>query len=338
MPDSETSMLDLVLRLPVHMVEGRRLGLATRLGQSPGPAAVVVAGMGGSGIGGRIAAGLLYGETAIPVLSWHDYELPVVASKGTLFIAVSHSGDTEETLAAYHQAARRRCRIVAITSGGELARVASRAGHPVVLIPGGMPPRAALGYLFGSLLAVLEQSGVCRSHERDVAEATSLILARCGCWHRQAGRLARTLAGRLPVIYSTSRLLDAVVDRWRFQFNENSKVMCHTHFLPEQNHNEIVGLGGPDFLSDRLVIIALVEPGTHPRTRLRLRHMLAIKRGTFERAVLVEAEGRSLLARAFSLVALGDLVSVELARRLGLDPMAIRPIVELKRRMARERS
>jgi len=198
-----------------------------------------------------------------------------------------------------------------------------------------MPPRAALGYLFGALLVTLERLGVCGSQESGLHEAVSLMLARSGAWLRQARSIARALDGRLPVVYSTSRPLDAVAARWQSQLNENAKVLCHVHVLPEQNHNEIVGLGGPEFLGKKTVLLPLTDAATHPRTRLRLRHMLRLTRGAYERAIELEAEGLSRLARIFSLVMLGDFVSIELARRRGEDSMAIARIDGLKRLMAK---
>jgi glucose/mannose-6-phosphate isomerase len=197
-----------------------------------------------------------------------------------------------------------------------------------------MPPRAALGYLFGALIGVLERFGVGAGVGAGLDEAVTLMLCRGPEWQQQARVLARVLKGRLPVVYSTARLLDAVAVRWQAQLNENAKVLCHTHVLPEQNHNEIVGLGRPGRLGASAVVLALTDSTTHVRTRQRLGQMLDICRTGIRAAVVIEAEGRAALARLLSLVMLGDLVSVELARVLGEDAMAIARIDELKKRMA----
>jgi glucose/mannose-6-phosphate isomerase len=143
------------------------------------------------------------------------------------------------------------------------------------------------------------------------------------------------MAGRLPMVYSTSRLLDAVADRWRCQLNENSGVLCHTSVLPEHNHNEIVGMGGPKHPGRHNVVIALLDRETHPRTRFRLESVLGIAAQSYDLAMCIESDGTSRLARVFSLVMLGDLVSVELARRLGKDAMEIDRISRLKELMGR---
>ena len=335
MPENSDRMLELALGLPGQLLTGFNLAADAQLGRPARPANVIIAGMGGSGIGGKLLAGLLLDESRLPVLMCQDYDLPATATRQSLFIAVSHSGNTEETLSAFSAARKRGCRVVAITGGGRLARLASACGCPVVTLPTGMPPRAALGYLFGALLVTLERLGVCSSHDADRHEAVSLMLARSAAWHRQSRAIARALDGRLPIVYSTSRPLDAVALRWQSQLNENAKVMCHTHVLPEQNHNEIVGLGGPEFLRTGTVLLPLLDAGTHPRTRLRLQYMLRLARGAFGRAIVLEAEGRSKLARILSLVMLGDLVSIELARLRGEDPMAIVRIDGLKRLMAK---
>src|SRR5512143_4093190 len=132
-------MLELTMGLPDQLVAGARAACAARIGRPGRFDAVAVAGMGGSGIGARIAQGLLFDESILPVFVCNDYALPSAVTAKTLFVAVSYSGNTEETLSAYAQARRRGCRIIGITSGGELGRSAARAGYPVVAVPAGMP-------------------------------------------------------------------------------------------------------------------------------------------------------------------------------------------------------
>ncbi len=335
--NNQERMLDLILGLPEQMAEAAVIARMARLGRRRRFDKVVVAGMGGSGISGDVARCLLSDVSPVPVFSCRDYTVPVAVTERTLFVAISYSGNTEETLTAFRQAMRRKCRMLAITSGGKLERAANRAGVPVIVVPGGLPPRAALGYLFVPLLVSLERLGVCRSHKRDLTEAVGLMAEHRKKWYNKAKPIARALLDQLPVVYSTSRLLDVVAERWRCQLNENAKVMCHTNVFPEHNHNEIVGMGAPEFLAERMVVVALLDRATHPRTRLRLRHALDVTQDGYVRVVRLESEGRSALARLFSLVMLGDLVSVELARLRGVDPMPVARIAELKRRMARRR-
>jgi glucose/mannose-6-phosphate isomerase len=330
-------MLELVMGLPEQVEMGARAACRASIGRPGRFDAVAVAGMGGSGIGARVVQGLLLDKSPVPVHACNDYDIPAAVTAKTLFLAVSHSGNTEETLSAYAQAQRRGCRTIAITHGGELGRLAAKAGHPVVAVPGGMPPRAALGYLFSTLLVTLERLGVCESQQRGLEEAVRLMKRRRKSWLAEARTIALHLCGRLPIVYSTSRMLDAVADRWRCQFNENAGVLCHTSTFPEHNHNEIVGMGGPRNPGRRNVVIALLDRETRARTRFRLESVLDIAGQSYELAMRIESEGRSRLARVFSLVLPGDLVSVELARLLGKDAMEIDRIDELKRRMAQKR-
>ena len=343
-------MLELVMSLPEQIEQGARAAcqlpiadcrLSTANRQlsvvSRQFDAVAVAGMGGSGISARVVHGLLLDKLGVPFFVCNDYDIPAAVSSKALFVAVSHSGNTEETLSAYEQAQAKGCPIIAITSGGELGRLAGKAGHPVVAVPSGMPPRAALGYLFSTLLVTLERLGVCEGQQRGLEEAARLMRAKRRSWLGRARTIAKHLAGRLPIVYSTSRMLDAVADRWRCQLNENAGVLCHTNTFPEHNHNEIVGMGRPRNPGRRNVVVALLDRETHPRTRYRLESVLDIAGQSYELAMRIESEGRSRVARVFSLIMLGDFVSVELARLLGKDAMEIERIDELKRRMAQKR-
>ncbi len=335
--DGTDRMLQLVMSLPDQMVSGAKAACLARVGRPGRFDAVAVAGMGGSGIGAKIAQGLLLDKSRVPVYACNDYDIPAAVSAKTLFVAVSYSGNTEETLSAYSQARRRGCRIIVITSGGRLGRLAAKAGHPVIPVPAGMPPRAALGHLFSTLLACLERLNVCESHQRGLEEAVRLMRSRCKPWLGKARTIAKHLAGRLPIVYSTSRMLDPVADRWRCQLNENAGVLCHTNSFPEHNHNEIVGMGCPGHPGRNVVVVALLDRETHPRTRYRLESVLDITKHAYHLAICLDTEARSRIARVFSMVMLGDMVSVELARLLGKDAMEIKRIDELKRRMAQKR-
>jgi len=298
---------------------------------------IVIAGMGGSAISGDVIRTLFWDEGALPVLVWRDYLLPRAVTAHTLFIAISYSGNTEETLCAYSQAKRKGSQIIVITSGGKLSELAKRDGFALLTIPKGMPPRAAIGFLTVAMLTALNRLGLCRSYEQDIRETARLLRRRMGFYRQRAQGISRVLAGRLPLVYSTSRLLDVGAYRWQCQLNENAKIMCHIGQLPEQNHNEIMGLGAPEFLARQAVIIALVDRRTHPRTRLRLRTTLKLIKDAYAKAVVIQSEGRSALARLFSVMVIGDFVSVVLAKTRGVDPMVIPKIDELKQMLAQIR-
>jgi glucose/mannose-6-phosphate isomerase len=330
----ETTMLDLVLGLPEQIAEAEVSARRVALGRRRSYSNVVVAGMGGSAISGDICRTVLADVDPIPVFVCRRYDVPALVTDKTLFVGISYSGNTEETLSAIRHARRRGCDMVFITTGGKLGRMARRMAVPAVRVPSGLQPRAALGHLCTSLLVVLERLGICGPVGSALNEAVTLMVDRREAWLRHAGEIARKLEDNLPMVYGTAPLLEAVLDRWRCQLNENAEVMCHTSMLSEHNHNEVVGMGQPGWLARRSVIVALHDSSSPEQNRTRLAQVLDITRGSYREAIHVESEGRSSLARVFSLTMIGDLVSVELAALRGVDAMPVERIVELKRRMA----
>ncbi len=332
-PDGYQSMLDLTLALPEQLRAG--LSAARAIALRPGrPRSLVVCGMGGSGISGSICRSLLWDRAAQPVLSCRDYDLPAAAARGALLVAISYSGETEETLSAVRQARARGCRVVAVSSGGTLASFARDAGWPLITLPGGLPPRAALGYLLGACLGVLEAADMAPRASREVIAAARLLETQAGRLRRSARALASSVIGCFPVIWSSARHLDAVAERWRCQLNENAKLVCHTNELPELDHNEIVGMGGPLEVARSAAVMVLADNETHPRTLARVAETLAIARGSYRCARVLAPPGKGRFERMLWLVMLGDLLSLELARLQGVNPQTIVRIDELKRRLA----
>lgn len=331
---SEEKMLEWILGLPEQLENG--FGLGANVNPIPLRAFnnVVIAGMGGSAIGGDIVRSLLLMESSLPVLIWRDYKIPAVVTKESLLFAVSYSGETAETLSAYQEAKQRGCQIVTITSGGTLEKMAQRDGFCRVRVPRGMPPRAAVGFLTMPILAILHRVGLCRNYQEDVFKTSGLLRRRLRLWQKRVTTISRRLLGMLPIVYSTHRLLDVAAYRWCTQLNENAKVFCHTAQLPEQNHNEIMGFGAPEFLRGRTVLVVLVDQDTPARTLLRVCYMEKLIKEARPRMMLIKSEGRLPLTRLFSTIAIGDLVSVALAKRRQIDPMAIPRIDELKKMLA----
>ena len=270
----------------------------------------------------------------MPILVNRDYALPACVDRHWLVIAVSYSGNTEETLSAYAQARRRGCRMVAITSGGTLAARAARDHVPILRLPAGYPPRATVGYLFFTPLAYLRSLGLIRVSDGEIAEAIRMIRVRVRAGLAPARRVAKSLAGRIPMIYAPESLLP-VAARWKNQMEENAKVWCSALAIPEANHNDIESWGrGPAWARSQVVLLR--DPrGESPALRRRLdistRMLRAASRG---RLITVRAEGRGALARMWSLVALGDAVSVALADRLRVNSMPIPMIDRLKRALS----
>lgn len=302
---------------------------------------VVVAGMGGSAIAGDLLRNYLIDLVDMPILVNRGYVLPRFVGSSTMVFASSYSGNTEETLAACHEALQRGSQIIAIASGGELAHLAAQEGFPLIRIPTGYPPRTALGYSFVAMLMSMSRLGFVGDQREALREAQELVRQKgveygpsVSLTENQAKQTALKLRGRFPVIYAWSYRLEAVAVRWRGQLAENSKQLSGHHLLPEMNHNEIEGWGAPEDLMKKMVVV-LLRDGQDPEP-IGKRMVITRELIAPSAAGIVEAwaTGNSLLARLFSLVYLGDFVSFYLAVLNGVDPTPVRRIEELKRKLA----
>lgn len=329
-----SGLLGVALGLPKQIREGWALGRSAPLPKLPKAAAhLIVCGMGGSAIGGDLLAGYLAPTCPIPIVVVRGYEVPGFVGPRSLVIAASYSGSTEETLAAAAQARRAGATLFAITSGGQLARAAKDA----CVVPGGLAPRAALGYLMLPALAALERWKLAGPSGGDVEEAAVVleeIAAECGpqvpAMRNPAKQLAEELAGRVPAVYAASPGLEAVARRWKCQFNENSKTLATWNVFPELNHNETVGWGAPAGLASHFAIVLLRDGTEPPRQALRLRLTADLALGPAAGVHDVPARGKGRLARLLSLVLMGDLVSIYLAYLRGVDPMPVEIIDAIK--------
>jgi len=330
----EKSMLDLIYQLPEQIEEARKIAEQIKLPHLPRPKNIVIAGMGGSGIGGEILQGILSYYSAIPVLTVKDYSLPKYITKDSLFFAVSQTGNTEETISAFQQAKSIGSKIICISSGGKLSQLARSNNDILVKIPTGFPPRTAIGYLFIPFLVVLAKFGIIKSFDQAITETINILTARRDSYQKQAKKLAGNLAGKIPFIYATSRLLNPVANRWRTQFNELAKVIAHANFFPELNHNEIVGLGGPAKMKFLTYLLILIDPDGHPRDLLRADLTLKITKGSYFKAQKFHPDGKSALARVFSLIMQGDLAAYHLSMKRKVDPLPVVRIDKPKALMA----
>ena len=299
---------------------------------------VVVAGMGGSAIGGDIVRCYGYNLLPVPLQVVRFYDLPAFVGPHTLVFASSYSGQTEETLSAYRQAVEKGAQVVAITSGGALGADAADRGFPVISIPAGYPPRTALGYLTFPMLVTLQRLGLLPDVSRDIEETIGLVEGlieryRPNTSDNEAIRLAEQLLGKLPLVYASVVPMEAVAMRWKGQFSENSKMLAWANTFPELNHNEIVGWGQNRDLQSRIQVIYLRDRLDHQRVQLRMDITSEILVSLGQRVLSVDTTGTSVLARMFSLIVLGDFVSYYLAILNRVDPTPIENIDLLKKRM-----
>ncbi|HLH29071.1 MAG TPA: SIS domain-containing protein, partial [Acidimicrobiales bacterium] len=269
-----TDFLAAVEGLPAQLADA--IDRARRAGGLPSPdgiRSIAVLGMGGSGISGELCRTLLAPVAPVPVAAARDYELPAWIGPDSLVFAVSYSGNTEETLAAYAEASRRGAKIVAVTSGGALAAQAAAAGHAVITVPGGLMPRAALGFVALPPLVACARLGLAPGIDEALPGMLAVAGQRVAECSREvpasanaAKRLAIRLAGVLPVIWGTEGIAGSAAYRWKCQLNENAKAYAGWAVFPELNHNEVVGLYHPEVAAAPCGIVVLRHEAEHPRT------------------------------------------------------------------------
>jgi len=335
--DASNQLAD-ILDLPEHLRDALwRVGSAD-LGEWDSRSGLVVAGMGGSAIGGDLARVALGDHASRPIVSARDYGLPGWTTPETTVLCASYSGDTEETLAAFEAAGALGAHRVAVTTGGQLAELARSEGVPVIPLPGGFQPRVAVAYM---TVAALEVAAACGAGPRMASEidvAAAHLEQLCAEWGPEAdeGNIAKEVAlalnGAVPVIAGAG-LTAPVAYRWKTQINENAQVPAFAGELPEIDHNEIVGWEGTAALGS-FAAVFLEDADQHPRIgrRIELTSELIAEHATT--VVRAQTRGQGAVERVMSLVLLGDLTSLYLAVLRGIDPTPVRVIDTLKSRLA----
>ncbi len=306
------------------------------------PRQIVLAGMGGSAIGGDLTAALLAATSPVPFTVVRGYTLPAyVQGAETLVIASSHSGNTEETLAAAEQALQRGVRLLAITTGGALAEHAQQHGYPLWSFAYDSQPRAALGWSFGLLIGLVHRLNLAPTLEADLAEGIALLREKRAIYgadsplaNNPAKRTAGQLINRVPLIFGAG-IFEPVARRWKGQFNENAKAWAEFEPLPEANHNLVAGLGWP-MDHDLMISAHFITSRQHDHPRVRLRHELTyhlcLQNGIM--ADTFQPEGASALAQMLHAIQYGDYLTYYTAIAYDTDPTGIPQITELKTLLA----
>lgn len=303
--------------------------------------AMLVCGMGGSGIGGDVLRMVVADKARCPIVVNRDYQLPAWVDAHTLVVVMSYSGGTEESLAAFDAARDRGAACVVVTSGGALLDRAEAQGVPAAIIPGGLAPRCALGYLFAPLLMIAARCDLFDIQEsalRALVSDLDRLAKRFADYtddENPAITIAEALHDHLPVFYGAQYPLEAVLQRWRCQIEENAKNLAWSNVLPEMNHNEIVGWERQPDLLQRICVVVLHDRDELPQLRTRLDVTLDIIRPLAGNVLEVYAEEEELLSRILGLIYLGDWVSFYLAVGTGVDPFPIANINRLKDALAR---
>jgi len=337
-------MYDKIYNFPEQLEQAMQIGKAIKVDKKKfaGAKNIIVAGMGGSAIGGDLVRSYLQGKMKIPFQICRHYRLPAFVDSKSLVVISSYSGNTEETLSAMNEAIKRKCKIACITSGGKVAEIARNKKFPLVELPKGYPPRAALGFSFVPLIFLLWKMGLTAKVDKDIQE---LILGlkvyrerfamNVETGKNPAKSLAARLKGKIPIIYTGPELTDAVGTRWKGQICENAKCLAFNNLFAEFNHNELVGWNKIEPYKDRLIVIYLRDNDDHERIKRRMEIVRQIIEKTGVEVVDIFSHGDFRLGRIFSLIQLGDFMSFYLAALNDVDPTPVKVIDFLKAELER---
>ena len=301
------------------------------------PGGLVVCGMGGSAIGGDLAKAAIGDRATRQITIVRGYALESWTPPESLVLCASYSGDTEETLACFEAAGAAGAQRVVLTTGGTLAELARAEGVPVIGVPAGMQPRAAVIYMTIGVLECAALCGAAPGLHAEIDMSTALLERLIEEWGPGAAddslakSAARQLDGTIPVIHGASATT-APARRWSTQINENAKSPAFWSELPEANHNQICGWERGRELAP-LAGVFLCDPDQHPRVQRHVELAAAELQRVGAPAVTVDTQGESRLERVLSAVLLGDLVSVYLAVLAGVDPTPTPALEQLKQQL-----
>jgi glucose/mannose-6-phosphate isomerase len=322
-----SNQLDDVLALPEHVRDA--LWRVESAGLAPVQATgLIVCGMGGSAVGGLLARAALGDSLGLPMLVFRDYELPSWTPPDRAVLCSSYSGNTEETLACFEAAEAIGALRYVATTGGRLADAARASDVPVIGLPGGLQPRHSVGYGFTVACEVAALVGASPGARTEIDTAAAHLEEARDTIAARAEEIAEQIGDALPLIYGCD-LTVPVAYRWKTQVNENAKRHAFDNQLPELDHNEIVGWDG-DHASAPCAAIFLLDSDQHPRQRERAELTAKLIEPEAAAVIRVETEGETRIERLLSAVFLGDLVSLHLAARAGVDPGPIEVIDRLK--------
>jgi glucose/mannose-6-phosphate isomerase len=325
-------MKTLVQNFPAQLTEAIAIGKAAKLKPATTEIRnVLICGLGGSGIGGSIVTELVAASANVPINVCKGYFIPAYVGENTLVIISSYSGNTEETLNCMDLAGKKNARIVVITSGGKAAELAGANGYDCIIVPGGMPPRSCLGYSLTQLFFVLSHFNIVTSSCISQLEASvDLLNAEQKNIIAEAEKVARALQSKIPVIYATT-LNEGVAIRFRQQLNENAKILCWHHAIPEMNHNELVGWTRKN---EDLGVIFLLDKDEYSRNLARVEINKQVISKYAASITDIYSKGNSVIEKAIYFIHIGDWISVLLGELRGADLMEVNVINHLKAKLS----
>ena len=321
-------MKTLVTNFSKQLTEAINIGNNAKLTVSKNKISnVLICGLGGSGIGGSIVSELVINDATVPVNISKGYFIPAYVNEKTLVIISSYSGNTEETLNCMELAIAKNAKIVSITSGGKVLEISKTKSFDHIVVPGGMPPRACLGYSLTQLFFVLNFFGIIGNNFKQELEASiKLIDSEENDIIAEAKTIAQKLKAKIPVIYATT-YNEGVAIRFRQQLNENAKILCWHQIIPEMNHNELVGWTEKN---DSLAVLIFLDKDDYSRNLARVEINKEIIKKYASSISEVYSKGNSMIEKAIYFIHLGDWISIHLAELRGVDPVEVNVINSLK--------
>lgn len=293
---------------------------------------VLIAGLGGSGIGGTIASEMNILECNVPVTVTKGYFMPEFVNENTLVIISSYSGNTEETINVLNLSLERGAQMVAVTSGGIIGETAKTKNFDLILLPGGMPPRACLGYSLVQVLNILFRMGLTKNNPLpQIKSSADLLVKENDAIHQEAKIISTFFKGKIPVLYSTT-FHEGLAIRWRQQINENSKMLCWHHVVPEMNHNELVGWRNKN---ENLAVLFLLFNDEYERNLKRIEMNKEVIQQYTSNVHTLVAKGKNEIEQTFYLNAIGDWVSYYLSIENGVEASEINVINHLKNQLSK---
>jgi glucose/mannose-6-phosphate isomerase len=332
----QNDMLGHCMNIPQYCLDAVRRAKSIRVPKKMKLRNILILGVGGSAIGGELLRDWLRDRISIPIGICRDYTLPAYADRNTLVCAISYSGETEETLSAFVDAVKKRCVVFAITSGGHLLSFSKKLQIPYMIVPGGLPPRAAFPYLFLPLAIIMEKLSVVSSVEMEIEEVISVaekVLKENSPQIPLKDNLAKDLAwklrGTIPVVYGFKQYC-SVAHRWKMQFDENSKMVNKYDVFPELDHNEVMGWQASEKFTKNFSVVLIRDREEPAEIKLRIESTKSLALRRVRDVLEVFSEGEDRLAKMLSTICLGDLVSVYLAILKGVDPTPVGTITDIK--------
>ena len=300
---------------------------------------VIIAGMGGSAIGGDVVRLLLSSSKNIPITVSRNYNLPSWVDENSLVVCSSYSGNTEETLSSFDEAKNKKSKIISISTGGFLKDLTIKNDLDFIEIPSGLQPRAALAFSFVPIIFLLIKAKIIGQEILDKLKNSLPELNKSRNLYSQDNKnnptynLANHIYKSFPLIYSEDNTTSIIARRWKGQLNENSKMLAFSNVLPEMNHNEIVGWENNPQLLKKISIIWLIDKENHKRNIQRMNQTNLLIKNFSLNQHFVEMNGDTGIERHLKFIHFGDWLSYWCAIFHKTDPTPVKKIDILKNKL-----